>query len=432
MTGAVERLPIVVPPLPGEALDSWIEAYARRLRTSSGGLLHFLGLPRAAASRLVFRLESQDLAALARLTDADASVLHRMTLRHLAQTDSLPQFPTYRDKASGIWRHLGRHSRFCPRCLVETGGRWPLAWRLPSTFACWRHHSLLVDHCPGCRDRPRLFTNSHLGRSTGGTHCMRPGQRDGRWTPCRQDLVMAPTQMLPPDGDILKAQQHLDTMVHSGSPALHDLYFLSRRFLRGLSLSPTTAPTAIVRALAECQAWPSPSDPLSTLTDAGRLAVSTALAVSAMDTASPSGQAAFQWLMQTDRFTHHKSDVRISAIIQRLQPWRHASPELVSRVIADADRDLPLDARLRYRSTTGPRTPELTDAEIQQRTDKIPHALWPSWTLRVLPNTPTDPRTIDGFRRGCSSLLLLPGARSRHSPGPGPTTGRPSTRPSAG
>jgi hypothetical protein len=79
MTWATDRLPIVLPPLPGEALDSWIEAYACRLRTSSTGLLRFLSLPGIAAKHLVFRLEEADLKALARLTDADASELDRMT-----------------------------------------------------------------------------------------------------------------------------------------------------------------------------------------------------------------------------------------------------------------------------------------------------------------------------------------------------------------
>ncbi|MFI9158736.1 TniQ family protein [Kitasatospora aureofaciens] len=348
------------------------------------------------------------------LTDADASTLHRMTLSSVMQADSLPRFSTYQDGMSGIWRHLGRHSRFCPHCLAETGGRWPLAWRVPSTFSCRRHHCLLVDHCPGCRDRPRLFTNSQHGRSTGSTHCMRPVRRDGRWTLCRQDLAETPTQPLPPHGDVLAAQQHLDTLVQSHSSALHDLYFLSRRCLRGLLLSPTTAPAAIARPLAECHGGPPPADHLSTLPDAGRLAVSTTVAVRVSDSASPSGQAVFQWLMQTDRLTRPQADVRISSISRRLQPWQHASPELINRVIADADQELRLDARLRYRSATGPRQPDLTDGEIQKRADKIPHALWPSWTLRLLPNTPTDPRTVDGFRRACSGLLLLPGNQSQH------------------
>lgn len=45
MTGwTATRIPIAVAPLPGEALDSWLGAYARRLRTTSNGLLDHLGL----------------------------------------------------------------------------------------------------------------------------------------------------------------------------------------------------------------------------------------------------------------------------------------------------------------------------------------------------------------------------------------------------
>jgi TniQ len=143
MTWTTDRLPIVLPPLPGEALDSWIEAYARRLRTSSTGLLRFLGLPGIAAKHLVFRLEEADLKALARLTDADASELDRMTLRSVARSDLLPQLPQNGDETAPVWRHLGRHSRFCPRCLADNGaaGHWPGGCRshspANSTSAYW-------------------------------------------------------------------------------------------------------------------------------------------------------------------------------------------------------------------------------------------------------------------------------------------------------
>ncbi|MGH3804957.1 MAG: TniQ family protein, partial [Pseudonocardiaceae bacterium] len=232
MTWTTDRLPIVLPPLPGEALDSWIEAYACRLRTSSTGLLRFLGLPGIAAKHLVFRLEEGDLKALARLTDADASELDRMTLRSVARSDLLPLLPQHGDETAPVWRHLGRHSRFCPRCLADNGGRWPLAWRLPFSFACQQHQCLLVDHCPGCRDRPQLFTNQQLGRSTSGGHCMRLTLRDGRRTACRHDLTQTPAQPLLPEGTALASQQHLDALVQAGSPSLHHLYFLSRRCLR--------------------------------------------------------------------------------------------------------------------------------------------------------------------------------------------------------
>ena len=44
MTWTSERLPIVLPPQPGEALDSWITAYARRLHTTGPELLKHMGI----------------------------------------------------------------------------------------------------------------------------------------------------------------------------------------------------------------------------------------------------------------------------------------------------------------------------------------------------------------------------------------------------
>ena len=45
MIARVRTLPIRVPPLPGEALDSLTEALARRLDSPLGEVLHHLGLP---------------------------------------------------------------------------------------------------------------------------------------------------------------------------------------------------------------------------------------------------------------------------------------------------------------------------------------------------------------------------------------------------
>ncbi|MEU0119639.1 TniQ family protein [Streptomyces bobili] len=66
-----------------------------------------------------------------------------------------------------LWGRAG--SRFCPFCLADSGGRWLVAWRLSWSFACTRHHVLLVDRCPACHRVPRL--RSHPG----GRHPVRDG-----------------------------------------------------------------------------------------------------------------------------------------------------------------------------------------------------------------------------------------------------------------
>jgi hypothetical protein len=42
-----------------------------------------------------------------------------------------------------------RGSRFCPECLADSGGRWPLTWRLGWSFACLIHSRLVK---LGCHD----------------------------------------------------------------------------------------------------------------------------------------------------------------------------------------------------------------------------------------------------------------------------------------
>ncbi|GAB3849270.1 hypothetical protein GCM10029963_33410 [Micromonospora andamanensis] len=45
-------------------------------------------------------------------------------------------------------------SRYCTRCLAESGGIWDIGWQLPYTFACRRHRCLLAAICPGCGRAP--------------------------------------------------------------------------------------------------------------------------------------------------------------------------------------------------------------------------------------------------------------------------------------
>src|SRR5260221_13598122 len=63
-----DRLPIAVPPIAGEALDSWIEAYARRLRTTSRDFLNFMGLHLVPLDAMVASLEDHEVHALQRST----------------------------------------------------------------------------------------------------------------------------------------------------------------------------------------------------------------------------------------------------------------------------------------------------------------------------------------------------------------------------
>ena len=81
MTGwTTTQLPITVSPVGGEAIDSWIEAYARRLLTCSRGLLTHLGLTGSQPRQMITGLTAAERQALSAATAVSATQLGRMTL----------------------------------------------------------------------------------------------------------------------------------------------------------------------------------------------------------------------------------------------------------------------------------------------------------------------------------------------------------------
>ncbi|MGH3167080.1 MAG: TniQ family protein, partial [Trebonia sp.] len=137
---SARTLPLRVRPLPGECLDSWLEALARRNGISVSVLLPAFGwkappsaarLSPAVAPGTLRRAETQAGRPGGRL---DSAVFDPY----------LPLGPVRRDG-----------SRYCPQCLAASGGRWMLSWRLPWTFACTVHGTVLADDCPACGRPPR-------------------------------------------------------------------------------------------------------------------------------------------------------------------------------------------------------------------------------------------------------------------------------------
>jgi hypothetical protein len=74
------RLPIAVSPIGGEGIDSWIEAYARRLHTCSRGLLDHLGLADSQPRHMITGLTATERRVLSTATAVAATQLEGMTL----------------------------------------------------------------------------------------------------------------------------------------------------------------------------------------------------------------------------------------------------------------------------------------------------------------------------------------------------------------
>src|SRR5690349_14009441 len=202
-------IPIRLRPLPGEALDSWLETYACLLHVTVRDIFALAGMnwdrftPGGDRQHKLwlYQLDEPDLAALSAVTGAPATTLAGMTLTRyegtgLAAVTAAPGLP----RTPRWWRQL-IGSRYCPRCLTANGGRWMLAWRIPWTFACTSCQVLLADTCPDCGRRHRR-TRTGQPRQPGrcdltGLPLPPPRPPRGGITSCTSDPAQTPTIALP-------------------------------------------------------------------------------------------------------------------------------------------------------------------------------------------------------------------------------------------
>lgn len=163
----LRSLPLRVAPIPGEALDSWLDALALRHGVARRALLERCAIAHSGYGAWMRRLEMVDFTRLAELTGCDPAAVAAMASPRCGDTES--SLRATETLPSGAWGWQA-HSRWCPQCLTDTGGRWLLAWRLNWTFACLNHNRLLEDLCPTCaasqRRRPPGTRLPLLGRCT--------------------------------------------------------------------------------------------------------------------------------------------------------------------------------------------------------------------------------------------------------------------------
>ncbi|MBB6416640.1 TniQ family protein [Streptomyces sp. AK010] len=184
-------LAIRVLPQPGESLDSWLEALARRSWTSLSALLDALGLPtQERTHHLLTGLPPEMSQRLKKQLNLRAGVFEQSVV------------PT------ALFGRRAPHWRFCPQCLSEGQGRFPIRWWLPWTFACTKHQALLHRRCPSCHTEPRVFLPRSVHLHPPG-HCMR---RTGRRTVCGADLGELPALALPHGHPLLQAQELLSAL----------------------------------------------------------------------------------------------------------------------------------------------------------------------------------------------------------------------------
>lgn len=135
MTGWTdERIPIGVLPAPGEALDSWLERYAYRLKINILDFVDYLGLPHTSARKMVRRFTDDERDVLQRRTGIGTEQLTAMTLSRT----TAPSYESTRRGACGVRppggttatphgtaRHTWRRTKRGGRCAGASAGLSP-------------------------------------------------------------------------------------------------------------------------------------------------------------------------------------------------------------------------------------------------------------------------------------------------------------------
>lgn len=264
----LRRLPYVATPAPTESFASWLTRTAAMLDIGIGQLAEVLRLPkRRARGVLQVRcfgrsLDPTALASVTRISGLSAREVLSLQVTSVAGSCvSSADLDPMIDRAAHRWGwQYG--SRWCPRCLAASDGRWPLEWKLSYFTTCPEHSLILGDGCPRCGQNPRDDGRngppvlSRLRRQ-GAEECWAPMRRG----PCRCQLSQAGVVRAP--AALLRSQELLSsacatgTLTMAGAPtpvglAFQRLYALAAavRFAADPALLPPSAPRQLAEALA--------------------------------------------------------------------------------------------------------------------------------------------------------------------------------------
>lgn len=393
--------------MPGEGIDSWLEATARRMEVSLGAVARALDLPTATRPAWIKWLSRDQLDAIANATGTSSYAIRAMTLSIYDRTalqldaDSHRLDPTFPFGALS-W------SRYCPQCLRESQGRWQLAWRLGWCFACVLHNCLLADACPSCgkyQRRQQLYR-----RVPTPTMCV-----------CGHNLSADHTDKLPVDHVIIDAQQHVFDIINNNDD---DVFFGVFRDSRSSVHTVLTAVRSLTNRLLNYAsthglAAVKPAEVSWLISDDRELKA--LLARNALNDTAPTraietavGVTAALYILQAP--TIIEAGHRARPFIEgqnadtgpaelRSCPRDGGIPTAI--VIKARSRDMGPELQLRYRTAIDmPCVPDLDARRVQSIAAVLPAAMWPAWSQRLL----TDIRRTTAARTTLSCATLLAGS----------------------
>lgn len=400
------RLPVRVVPVPGEAIDSWLEATAERMALPLRAVARAVGLPIATRPTWIRWLARDELNVILAATGVESSVVEALTLSVYDGIALQLDRNSHRLDMSFPFGALSR-SRFCPECLRESDGRWQLAWRLGWSFACVVHNCLLADACPSCgRYQRQQQVYRHVPAPTLCT--------------CGESLATVQPVELPADHPITHAQRQVFDVINNGatsfgvfearSNSVRDVLDATRSMAnRVLNFASTHGLAAVTSADGPWAIADLPNfDPVqarNALNDrAPSRAIDTAVGVTAAlhILRSPTIKDA------ADRTRPFIEGQNADTGPAELRSCSRDSAVPSAIAIKARSRDMGPELQLRYRTAiTMPCAPDLGAHRVQTIAAALPAAMWQEWSKPLLP----DLRETAVVRATLSCATLLVGSQ---------------------
>ena len=211
----IYRWPIYVPRGDDESLAGWLRRLAHRYGITVTGVLAELGIDH----------RSQAQPDLPAMVEADPTGFARAGLDPPQQAARCSVIGASLDRLDAhYWSDIRcrrsqrwtRSSRFCPRCLAETG-QWAETWQHPYHLACLNHGVLLEWRCPYCHAAPFAKPTwlAHDGSPTACHDFIDTSTGKRYRARCGTQLSETPTVEAHPD--LLGAQEWLWTLIAAAS-----------------------------------------------------------------------------------------------------------------------------------------------------------------------------------------------------------------------
>jgi hypothetical protein len=387
-------LPIRIAPVDDEAIDSWLEAYAHRYRIPLGHVLDAVNIGFTRRPYWIINLPEPLQNNVALATGIDSPAIAGMTLsRYTGVAVDVDQARSTLTNAFPWGKH--RSSRYCPKCLSESGGRWQLSWRLTWSFACLKHRCILRDRCAHCGQRQRSAGHLLSLTSVPNRCVSQPIPR------CQADLGQSDVMTLPGGHSALATQQRINGIIElqrgdfgvyqrdprNAGVVLNDVQAIAAKVLACIARPGGIAPPAhdLFDLLEPRREFPVPSRKLrrtgadltliADVPDATETAVAATAAMDILSSPSIDEAAeAMHWLVETAR------DNSASRIV-----WGKRSSDILTAVQIRAQfPTMGPHIHLRYRAADSiPRPPHADDKLDEKLASRLPTAMWPAWAIRL-------------------------------------------------